>query len=74
MEEEQHYQKWFRKLDKIKSGEQVNNETLKYMVRGGIPGSMRGVAWSILSKSDEESPQESQKGRRQKWMQTLLSK
>ena len=45
---------------------------LKKRVRKGIPDSMRGLAWPILSKSDDVIPTEFYDGGSQVWMRSLL--
>ena len=42
------------------------------MVRAGIPDSIRGEAWVILSNSHTLFPTEGYPGRRLKWMQKEL--
>ena len=67
-------QKWFDMLDQIKSGQKIDHAKLKSRARKGIPDSMRGLAWPILSKSDEVIPTEHYDGGKQQWMRTLLSR
>jgi hypothetical protein len=38
-------------LSKIQRGEKVSEDLLKSRARKGIPDSMRGTAWPILSKA-----------------------
>ena len=55
--------KWFDMLDTIKSGEKpIDRKKLKSRARKGIPDSMRGLAWPILSKSDDVIPVEHYEG------------
>ena len=61
-------------LNEVERGEKVEIDKLKAMVRKGIPDSIRGAAWLILSKSDLVLPVELHDGSRQQWMKTLLSK
>ena len=54
--------KWFDMLDQIKSGEKIDRKKLKSRARKGIPDSMRGLAWPILSNSDDVVPVEHYEG------------
>ena len=56
-------QKWFDMLDQIKAGEKpIDRKKLKSRARKGIPDSMRGLAWPILSQSDDVVPVEHTEG------------
>ena len=59
-------------LDEIESDTKVDKKKLKAMVRRGIPDSIRGEAWIILSSSNKLFPTEDYEGRRQKWMKREL--
>lgn len=40
----------------IKMGQKIDMHKLKSRARKGIPDSMRGFAWPVLSKSDDTLP------------------
>ena len=67
-------QKWFDMLDSIKSGAKIDRKKLKSRARKGIPDSMRGLAWPILSNSDDVVPVEHYDGGKQQWVRALLSR
>ena len=49
-------------LEQIKNGDKIEHKKLKSRARKGIPDSMRGLAWPILSKSDDVVPVEYYEG------------
>ena len=40
----------------IKKGQKIDMHKLKSRARKGIPDSMRGFAWPVLTKSDDAVP------------------
>jgi hypothetical protein len=60
-------------LSKIQRGEKVSEDLLKSRARKGIPDSMRGTAWPILSKASQQIPLEFD-GDCQTWIRSLLLK
>ena len=59
-------------LESIKGGTAVDPVLLKRRVRKGIPDSMRGLAWPILSKSEDVIPAEFEASGNAAWMRSLL--
>ena len=58
-------------LEKLKNQGKCNDK-VKTRARKGIPESVRGIAWPILVKADDNLPAEFAEGGKQEWMKTLL--
>ena len=62
------HKEWYIVLEKLKNGERVDGDHLEFLIYEGIPDSIRGIAWPILSKIDQKA------GNAQKIMRLLDTK
>ena len=49
------HKEWYAVLDKLKNGKKVDEEYIEFLLNEGIPNSIRGLAWPILSQIDDKA-------------------